>query len=291
MAEWAAEAVARGKKEATEPKVIQLIKILFFITFVLSAFVSLSAVYVLGLDRSIEIAQYAYKQSIAKTITHVTTPTPTAMTISETFDAIDRETLSLLAEIETQSLRIDFNPIDFLPSPIAIVELPKLTDTLALFFDKSILTTPAINQPLETNAAQPKPIIAQKSPKQEERVLSNKVHIKVNLSTQRMRVYRDNKLLYHWKVSTGRKGYSTPIGQYKPQYLTKMHYSRKYNNSPMPYSIFFRGGYACHGTTSEWRLGQRASHGCIRLKTTNAKTLFHLVQNVGKEKSTIDIKY
>ncbi len=158
--------------------------------------------------------------------------------------------LSLLAEIETQSLRMDLDPIDFLPSPIAIVELPKLNDTLALFFDKSILTPPTIKLPLETNATKPNPIIAHKKAKQKDAPLGNRVHIKVNLSTQRMSVYRDNKLLYHWKVSTGRKGYSTPIGQYKPQYLTKMHYSRKYHNSPMPYSIFFRGGYACHGTTT-----------------------------------------
>jgi lipoprotein-anchoring transpeptidase ErfK/SrfK len=270
---------------------MQLIKVLFFITFVLSAFVSLSAVYVLGLDRSIEIAQYAYKHSVAKVIQPAKTAqrTPPAMTIEEAFDAIDKEMLSLLDELETRNKAIDFNAIDVLPSPIAIVELPKLTDTLALFFDKSILTPPTIKLPLKTT--KPNTIIAYKKPKQKDVPLGNKVHIKVNLSTQRMSVYGGNKLLYHWKVSTGRKGYSTPTGQYEPKYLTKMHYSHKYHNSPMPYSIFFRGGYACHGTTSEWRLGQRASHGCVRLKTSNAKTLFHLVQNAGKERSTIDIKY
>ena len=47
-----------------------------------------------------------------------------------------------------------------------------------------------------------------------------------------------------WKVSTGRRGYYTPRGSFRPKYLKRMHYSSKYENSPMPYSVFFYGGYA-----------------------------------------------
>ncbi len=60
-----------------------------------------------------------------------------------------------------------------------------------------------------------------------------------------------------------------------------MHYSRKYHMSPMPYSIFFAGGYAIHGTYATAYLGRPASHGCVRLSPENAATLFHMVQAEG----------
>ena len=112
---------------------------------------------------------------------------------------------------------------------------------------------------------------------------------KVDLSSQRMHVYLKGDLLYSWKVSTGRKGYYTPTGNYKPKRMTKMHYSRKYHNSAMPYSVFFRGGYAIHGTKSVKKLGRKASHGCIRLRTANAKKLYALIKKVGKANSKISI--
>ena len=114
--------------------------------------------------------------------------------------------------------------------------------------------------------------------------------VKIDLSEQKMNVYKGKHLLYTWRVSTARKGYVTPRGNYKPYHLAKMHYSRKYDNSPMPYSIFFKGGYAIHGTKSVKRLGQRASHGCVRLRTNNAKKLYNLIRNNGYKKTSIKIK-
>lgn len=108
-----------------------------------------------------------------------------------------------------------------------------------------------------------------------------KVNIHIDISTQRMHVSTDDGERYSWKVSTGRKGYNTPRGNFSPYLLKRMHYSRKYDNSPMPYSIFFRGGYAIHGTKSISRLGRPASHGCIRLAPRNARKLFGLVKRHG----------
>ena len=71
---------------------------------------------------------------------------------------------------------------------------------------------------------------------------------KVDLSSQTMTVTQNGVVKYRWKVSTGRKGYYTPTGTYSPKWLSKHHRSRKYNNAPMPYAVFFRGGYAVHGT-------------------------------------------
>jgi hypothetical protein len=80
-------------------------------------------------------------------------------------------------------------------------------------------------------------------------------------------------------VSTGRWGYSTPNGSYRPQRLERKWFSRKYDMSPMPYSIFFDGGYAIHGSYEVSRLGRPASHGCIRLSPSNASVLFALVKD------------
>jgi hypothetical protein len=106
------------------------------------------------------------------------------------------------------------------------------------------------------------------------------VDIEVDLSTQRMTVHADGKT-YVWPVSTARPGYVTPRGTYHAQSLQLMHYSSKYDNSPMPHSIFFRGGYAIHGTYEVAHLGRPASHGCIRLSTGNAATLYALVKAEG----------
>jgi len=68
-----------------------------------------------------------------------------------------------------------------------------------------------------------------------------------------------------------------------------MHYSSLYDDAPMPYSIFFRGGYAVHGTTEIRNLGRAVSHGCVRLSPDNARSLFELVQSHGLRNTTIEI--
>ncbi|MEF2071235.1 L,D-transpeptidase [Consotaella aegiceratis] len=112
---------------------------------------------------------------------------------------------------------------------------------------------------------------------------------RIDLSQQRMQVYQDGKLAYTWSVSTARSGYRTPVGTYKPYRMHKMWYSRKYHMSPMPYSIFFLGGYAIHGTDAIRNLGHPASHGCIRLHPDNARKLFSLVKQSGAAHTEIVI--
>ena len=117
-----------------------------------------------------------------------------------------------------------------------------------------------------------------------------KVVAKVSLATQTMNVYVDDTLLHSWSVSTARRGYKTPPGSYAPYLLDRNHHSRLYNNAPMPYSVFFRGNYAVHGTTDHKHLGQPASHGCVRLLIENARILYTLVQQHGKENTRIVIE-
>jgi lipoprotein-anchoring transpeptidase ErfK/SrfK len=92
-----------------------------------------------------------------------------------------------------------------------------------------------------------------------------------------------------WDVSTGRKGYTTPSGQFKPYILKKIHYSKKYDNAPMPWSIFFHKGYAIHATGEVERLGRPASHGCVRLDLQNARWLYRIVKEFGQENTYITV--
>ncbi len=117
------------------------------------------------------------------------------------------------------------------------------------------------------------------------------VVVRVDLSSQRMDVSVNGSHYDSWRVSTGRKGYRTPTGSYRPKLLKRRHYSSKYHGSPMPYSIFFRGGYAIHGTNQTRALGRPASHGCIRLHPSNAAELFSLVRRYGRSRTRIVIRY
>jgi lipoprotein-anchoring transpeptidase ErfK/SrfK len=115
------------------------------------------------------------------------------------------------------------------------------------------------------------------------------VTVRVSLGAQAMTVSVGGEVVYRWPISSGRMGYNTPYGSYRPQRLASMWRSKKYHNSPMPYSIFFRGGYAIHGTYATAYLGVRASHGCIRLSPAHAAALFSLVRGVGLGRTRIVI--
>ena len=114
---------------------------------------------------------------------------------------------------------------------------------------------------------------------------------KVDISTQTMVVSQNGKVKYKWPVSTGRKGYSTPTGSYSAKWLSRHHRSRKYNNAPMPYAVFYHRGYAVHATYDTKRLGRVASHGCVRLSPEHAATFFSLVQKTGNSNTRIVINH
>lgn len=114
------------------------------------------------------------------------------------------------------------------------------------------------------------------------------IEVRIDKSAQRMAVMVDGAQMHSWTVSTGRGG-GPRSGSYRPQRMERKWFSRKYGMSPMPHAIFFHEGYAIHGTIYVSQLGQRASHGCVRLHPTNAATLFELVQKHGMGNTRIEI--
>jgi lipoprotein-anchoring transpeptidase ErfK/SrfK len=113
--------------------------------------------------------------------------------------------------------------------------------------------------------------------------------VRVDKSAQRMSVLVDGVPKHNFVVSTGLAG-GPPNGSYKPQRLERTWHSRLFNMAPMPYSIFFHGHYAIHGTNQVKRLGRRASKGCVRLHPRDAAVLFNLVQKQGMGKTRIIIE-
>jgi lipoprotein-anchoring transpeptidase ErfK/SrfK len=115
------------------------------------------------------------------------------------------------------------------------------------------------------------------------------VQVHVDISSQSMNVRVNGWNYGSWRVSTGREGYYTPRGSFSVKRMARMHYSRKYDNAPMPHSVFFHGGYAIHATNAVGRLGRPASHGCVRLAPGNAARLYALVQQYGPGRTRITL--
>jgi lipoprotein-anchoring transpeptidase ErfK/SrfK len=115
------------------------------------------------------------------------------------------------------------------------------------------------------------------------------VRVHIDISSQTMSVNVDGWHVATWRVSTARSGYWTPRGSFRVRGMSRMHYSQKYDNSPMPHSLFFKGGYAIHGTGYVRALGRPASHGCVRLAPSNAARLFQLVRQHGAGSTRIVI--
>lgn len=116
-----------------------------------------------------------------------------------------------------------------------------------------------------------------------------RVLVKVDISEQRMTVYKNGIPRYRWKVSTARRGKVTPRGTWKAKWLSRHHKSSRYRNAPMPYSIFYSGNFAVHGTNHISKLGRPASAGCVRLHPDNAAVLFRMVRNNGLKNTIVKV--
>lgn len=113
--------------------------------------------------------------------------------------------------------------------------------------------------------------------------------VAIDLTSQKLSVTENGIAKYKWSISSGRTGYLTPKGTFRPVWMSKMWYSKKYDYAPMPHAIFFHGGAAIHGTDSVYALGRPASHGCVRLSPSNAAALYRLVEKHGKQFTRITV--
>jgi L,D-transpeptidase-like protein len=116
------------------------------------------------------------------------------------------------------------------------------------------------------------------------------IAITVDKNSQTMTIAVDGVERYHWPVSTGIPSYETPNGSYRAFRMEEDHYSKEFDDAPMPHSIFFtKIGHAIHGTDYESKLGTPASHGCVRLSKAHAATLYALVEKQGVLNTTVTL--
>jgi lipoprotein-anchoring transpeptidase ErfK/SrfK len=117
---------------------------------------------------------------------------------------------------------------------------------------------------------------------------SSAILISIDKAKQKMTVSVDGIQKYEWPVSTGRAGYSTPSGSYAATSMNEIWYSKEWDNSPMPHSIFFmKDGHAIHGSYEVKNLGKPVSHGCVRISPENATILYALVKENGLENTQV----
>jgi hypothetical protein len=94
----------------------------------------------------------------------------------------------------------------------------------------------------------------------------------VDLSRQLATVYRNGVRIGVSTISSGRPGFETPTGVFTILEKNKEHFSRKYNDAPMPYQERLTwGGVALHAGGLP---GYPESHGCVHLPLAFSKVLF-----------------
>ena len=117
-----------------------------------------------------------------------------------------------------------------------------------------------------------------------------KIAITIDKNVQLMTVAVDGVERYQWPVSTGIPSRETPNGSFRTFRMEEDHFSKEFDDAPMPHAIFFtKIGHAIHGTDSEGRLGTPASHGCVRLSKANAATLYAMVEKDGVLNTTVTL--
>lgn len=117
------------------------------------------------------------------------------------------------------------------------------------------------------------------------------VDVVVDKIAQRMHVTVDGEEKYVWLVSTGAPGHETPSGHFHIFRFDKNHFSKEWDDAPMPNSMFFTAlGHAIHGSSHVKALGTPASHGCVRLAPENAAILWDLVTQAGINNNSVTIK-
>ncbi len=105
------------------------------------------------------------------------------------------------------------------------------------------------------------------------------VVVLVSIPLQVMHVYRNGILVGRSSVSTGAKGHATPSGVFTILEKDKTHYSKTYNNAPMPnMQRLTWSGVAMH---SGQLPGYPASHGCIRMPYDFSQLLYTITAKGG----------
>lgn len=122
-----------------------------------------------------------------------------------------------------------------------------------------------------TNTPRPQPTVAPPSG-----IADGQKWIDVDLSSQRLVAYEGNKAVYWAVISSGLPATPTVKGRFNiyVKYRSTTMSGPGYYLTNVPYTMYFYRGYGLHGTYWHNNFGHPMSHGCVNLKTPDAKWLF-----------------
>ena len=186
----------------------------------------------------------------------------------------------------SSSAQTNYSKATFTPTPTATftptltpTSTPTPTPTFTPTPTPTVTNTPIptatpfpTSPPLPGSETTPKP-----PPNLPSGVEGSEAWFDLDLSEQRLYAYEGKALVNSFLVSTGTWIYPTVTGVYRI-YV-------KYRFAPMsgpgyylpnvPYTMYFYKGYGIHGTYWHDNFGTPMSHGCVNLRTSDAKWAFY----------------
>jgi len=131
-----------------------------------------------------------------------------------------------------------------------------------------------------------KPLKTEKRKEKITPVIKEGKYIHIDLSSQTLFIFQDGKELGAYKISSGKRGMTTPLGSFKVLLKARRPFSKEHSLF-MPWFIgFTRNGHGIH-ELPEWRgglkeganhLGIPVSHGCVRLGIGPAKKVYDFAE-------------
>ncbi len=104
-------------------------------------------------------------------------------------------------------------------------------------------------------------------------------HACYDRSRHQVTLWKRGTLWNTWLVRGGARGYETRTGRFTVFRRDRDHVSSLYG-SPMPYSQFFSGGQAFHGSSYMTNPFRGHSHGCVNMYIEDARQLWRITHDV-----------
>ncbi|HET6698936.1 MAG TPA: L,D-transpeptidase family protein [Nocardioidaceae bacterium] len=117
-----------------------------------------------------------------------------------------------------------------------------------------------------------------------ERAVPKRCHAKgwhacYDRTRHQVNLYHRGRLVNSWLVRGGAYDRQTRVGHFRVYWRDIDHTSRAFGGAPMPYSQFFSGGEALHGSRYMVDPFEGHSHGCVNFWVEDARQLWRLTSD------------
>lgn len=132
-------------------------------------------------------------------------------------------------------------------------------------------------------------------------IINDGVRSSKNPEGQTLKLYMDGDLVDIYNVSTGTHQEvtttsgevhiaQTPTGFYRIKRAYQNYFSKSFFGASMKYALFFHLGIAIHKTDTTWKLGSRASAGCVRMEEKDIEYINREVLETGEDHRKIAVE-